>query len=266
MTGVVGYGSTDNNSQLEQFLEILIDELKQILSQLNANSNDNSSGPGGVASASPGGSSSSAYPSSAQPAYTTSAPAGYSPSSLPPSYSASAPSGGGSTAGAGPSTSSGAASAGPSVSSSDPATAIAQNLKDNFGLTPSQIAGVLGNLQQESGLQGNINQGGETGSPSNNSADDNAHGWGLAQWGDTRKDGEIAYANQHGLDPGSLSANLGFMDHELRTTYSQTVTDLKATSSPNEAALVWDKDYEQATAPNMDQRYKYAQDFASKGF
>ncbi|MEJ0003143.1 MAG: phage tail tip lysozyme [Pararobbsia sp.] len=146
-----------------------------------------------------------------------------------------------------------------------PPRAIAQNLEQTFGLTATQAAGVLGNLQQESGLQGNINQGGAKGAPSSNFADDNGNGWGLAQWGGTRKQGEIDYAKQHGLDAGSLQANIGFMDQELKTGYSQTITDIKKTTSVDQAALVWDQDYEQATDPQMGNRDQYAQQFLNQG-
>ncbi|TKC77968.1 hypothetical protein FAZ69_32340 [Trinickia terrae] len=153
----------------------------------------------------------------------------------------------------------------PTVSSSDPAKAIADNLEQKFGLNATQAAGVLGNLQQESGLQGDINQGGAKGAPSSNFADDNGNGWGLAQWGGTRKQGEIDYAKQNGLDPGSLQANIGFMDKELSTDYSKTISDIKNTSSTDQAAMVWDKDYELASDPQMANRDQYAQQFLQQG-
>ncbi|PLZ01501.1 hypothetical protein CY652_15410 [Burkholderia sp. WAC0059] len=127
------------------------------------------------------------------------------------------------------------------------------------------MAGVLGNLQQESGLQGDVNQGGATGAPSSDDADDNENGWGLAQWGGARKEGEIQYADENNESPGSLQANLGYMDQELEGPYSQTITALKGTSSPDQAAQVWDEDYEQATDPQMSNRDQYAQQFYSEG-
>ena len=49
MNDFLGVGGTDN-SQLEEFLECLIEELKQLLSQLNFGSDDDGSSPnaGGV--------------------------------------------------------------------------------------------------------------------------------------------------------------------------------------------------------------------------
>ncbi|RQS36235.1 hypothetical protein DIE03_03535 [Burkholderia sp. Bp8992] len=145
------------------------------------------------------------------------------------------------------------------------ANAIADDLRSRYGLNDTQIAGVLGNLQQESGLKPNVNQGGAEGAPSGNFADDNANGWGLAQWGGARKQGEIAYAQQHNLDPGSLDANIGYMNQELDGPYSKTISDLKNTTNVSQAAQVWDTDYEQATDPQMDNRLQYAQNFLNEG-
>ncbi|WP_176045413.1 phage tail tip lysozyme [Burkholderia sp. BCC1644] len=145
------------------------------------------------------------------------------------------------------------------------ANAIADDLRSRYGLNDTQIAGVLGNLQQESGLKPNVNQGGAEGAPSGNFADDNGNGWGLAQWGGARKQGEIAYAQQHNLDPGSLDANIGYMNQELDGPYSKTISDLKNTTNVSQAAQVWDTDYEQATDPQMDNRLQYAQNFLNEG-
>ncbi|WP_175759145.1 phage tail tip lysozyme [Burkholderia ambifaria] len=235
---VGGIGGT-NESQLAQLLELLIEEIKQILDPSSQNSGD-AGGVGGIG----GGT----------PSY-----------SAPPAYAG----GGGASPGIGGGGSGDGGSHGntlPTVSGGDAAHAIAQDLKSRYGLTDAQVAGVLGNLQQESGLQGNVNQGGAKGAPSGNFADDNANGWGLAQWGGTRKQGEINYAKEHGLDPGSLEANIGFMNQELDTTYSKTITDIKQTTTAEQAALVWDKDYEQATDPQMENRNKYAEQFLAQGF
>lgn len=243
-----GVGGSDN-SQLEQFLESLLEELQQILSQMNGGSD------GGGSPPDIGGGSGGAAPASFAPPTSSAFDAG------------GGGGGGSSNVGGGSGSSGGSGDSGgvPSVTSSDPAKAIAQNLEQTFGLNATQAAGVLGNLQQESGLQGDINQGGAKGAPSSNFADDNGNGWGLAQWGGARKQGEISYAKQHGLDPGSLQANIGFMDQELKTDYSKTITDIKGATSTDQAALIWDKDYEQATDPEMSNRDQYAQQFASQG-
>jgi hypothetical protein len=249
--GCAGDAGGTDNTQLAQLLELLIEEIKQILDPSNQGSDSGDGGVGGVG----GGS----------PAYTA-----------PPEFGGGGDAGAG--AGAGGATSAGVTGSGgngsggggsantlPNVSGGDAQDQIAQDLKSRYGLNNAQIAGVLGNLQQESGLQGNINQGGAAGGPSGNFADDNANGWGLAQWGGARKQGEIDYAKQHNLDPGSLEANIGYMNQELDTTYSKTISDIKNTSTPEDAALVWDKDYEQASDPQMQNRDQYAEQFMAKG-
>ncbi|MBS1058220.1 phage tail tip lysozyme [Gluconobacter kondonii] len=153
----------------------------------------------------------------------------------------------------------------PDQASDSDAQAITDNLRSKFGLNNQQIAGVLGNLQQESGLSPDINQGGTKGNPSSNMADDNANGWGLAQWGGSRKQGELDYAQQHSLSPGSLQANLGFMDQELEGPYSKTISDIKGTSNIQDAAKIWDQDYEQASDPEMSSRDQYAANFLQQG-
>jgi Phage tail lysozyme len=238
MSGLDGTGvdGGNNQSQLEQMLELLIEELQQILSGSDQNS-DGGGGAGGIGGA------------SAPP-----------PFEAPPSYSSGGGAAGPSGVGGG-----GGDTLPGNVSGGDAAQAISQDLKSRYGLNDAQAAGVLGNLQQESGLKGDINQGGAEGAPSNNFADDNGNGWGLAQWGGTRKQGEIDYAHQHGLDPGSLEANIGFMNQELDTTYSKTISDIKNTSTPEDAALAWDKDYELASDPQMGNRNQYAEQFFKQG-
>src|SRR5690348_13112136 len=53
----------------------------------------------------------------------------------------------------------------PSVSSNNAAQAVASDLEQRYGLTPTQAAGVLGNMQQESSMECNVNQGGSRGEP-----------------------------------------------------------------------------------------------------
>lgn len=253
MNGPNGVSNSSNGgnsiqNELAQFLQMLIQELEQAL---NPSQSSGSGGGGGMPSPSVG-----APAGGGTPSPSVGAPAGGGT----PSPSVGAPAGGGGNAGG-----AGGSTLPTGVNSSDPATAIAQDLESRYGLNATQAAGVLGNLQQESGLQGNINQGGATGAPSGNFADDNGNGWGLAQWGGSRKQGEIDYANQHGLDPGSLQANIGFMNQELDGSYNGVIKDLKNTSTAQDAAAVFCKEYEGATDPQMGNRDQYAQDFLNKG-
>lgn len=151
----------------------------------------------------------------------------------------------------------------PTISSNDAAQAVASDLEQRYGLTPTQAAGVLGNMQQESGMQCNVNQGGRRGAPNGDCS--GGAGYGLAQWDGSRKAAEIEYARKHGLDPGSLQANIGYMNQELDGPYSKTIRDIKQTSTAGEAARVWERDFEQAGTPAMGNRIEYADAFLRKG-
>jgi hypothetical protein len=233
-----------NNPQYDQ-------ELQQWQQQIDGAGGGSSGGSESDGGENPGGESGSGTPAASKPvapavaSSTNTAP----PASVPSSSSSSSSSSSGS---------------GASADSSDPTTAIADNLRSQFGLNNTQIAGVLGNLQQESGLTPDINQGGVTGAPSSDNADDNENGYGLCQWGGARKEAEEAYAKQNNEDPGSMQANLGYMDQELKGSYSDTITALKSSTTTDGAALAWDTDYEQASAPNMSARDQYADNFAQK--
>lgn len=151
----------------------------------------------------------------------------------------------------------------PTVSSNNAAQAVASDLEQRYGLTPPQAAGVLGNMQQESSMECNVNQGGSRGEPNRDCS--GGAGYGLAQWDGSRKQGELDYAKEHGLDPGSLQANIGFMNQELDGPYSKTIRDIKQTSTADQAARVWEQDYEQAGIPDMGNRDQYADDFLKQG-
>jgi hypothetical protein len=165
---------------------------------------------------------------------------------------------GGAAGGSGPST-----STVPTVSSNNAAQAVASDLEQRYGLTPTQAAGVLGNMQQESSMECNVNQGGRRGAPNGDCS--GGAGYGLAQWDGSRKQGEIDYAREHHLDPGSLQANIGFMNQELDGPYSKTIRDIKQTSTADQAARVWEQDYEQAGIPDMGNRDQYADAFLKQG-
>lgn len=186
-----------------------------------------------------------------------------SPSFSSPSSSSSSSSSSGTSNGGSTGSSQSSSSTVPTVSSNNAAQAVASDLEQRYGLTPTQAAGVLGNMQQESSMECNVNQGGNRGEPNGDCS--GGAGYGLAQWDGSRKQGEIDYAKEHHLDPGSLQANIGFMNQELDGPYSKTIRDIKQTSTADGAARVWEKDYEQAGIPDMGNRDQYADDFLRQG-
>jgi hypothetical protein len=131
------------------------------------------------------------------------------------------------------------------------------NLQKDFGLTRAQASGIVANLWHESGgMNSGINQGGKIGAPSSNMADDNGNGYGIAQWGGSRKQGLIDYANQHGLDPSSQAANYGFLKQELQTSYSSSISAVKGTSSAEAATQAFANAFEQPSDPQMASRFQ----------
>jgi hypothetical protein len=129
------------------------------------------------------------------------------------------------------------------------------NLQKDFGLTRDQASGIVANLWHESGgMNSGINQGGKIGAPSSNMADDNGNGYGIAQWGGSRKQGLIDFAQQHGLDPSSQAANYGFLKQELQTSYSGSIDAVKHTNSAEAATKAFSSAFEQPSDPQMASR------------
>ncbi|ALK32544.1 phage tail tip lysozyme [Burkholderia plantarii] len=144
----------------------------------------------------------------------------------------------------------------------DNANQIASALKD-AGYNNTAIAGILGNLQQESGLQPDINQGGATGGPSSNNADDNAHGYGLAQWGGSRKEALEQFAQQQGKPVTDLGTQVQFMIQEANNMPGLKDA-MNSAGSPQAAAATWCRQFEGATDPEMQNRNQYAAQFAQQ--
>ncbi|BFG78888.1 hypothetical protein PTKU46_69210 [Paraburkholderia terrae] len=138
------------------------------------------------------------------------------------------------------------------------ADAYVSNLQKDFGLTKNQAAGIVANLWHESGgMNSGINQGGKIGAPSSNMADDNANGYGIAQWGGTRKQGLLDYARQHNLDPSSEAANYGYLKQELQTSQSGAIAAVKGTNSAQAATQAFCNAFEQPSDPQMASRLGY---------
>ena len=145
-----------------------------------------------------------------------------------------------------------------SAQSKQVADAYVSNLQRDFGLTKDQAAGIVANLWHESGgMNSGINQGGRIGAPSSNMADDNANGYGIAQWGGTRKQGLLDYARQHNLDPSSEAANYGYLKQELQTSQAGAIAAVKGTNSAQAATQAFCNAFEQPSDPQMASRLGY---------
>lgn len=95
---------------------------------------------------------------------------------------------------------------------------IMQDLIEAFDLTPVQAAAIVGNLGTESkGFTAYH----EAGQP------ENKGGYGWAQWTGPRRKAFFAWADAHRLHRESEAASLGFLEHELQTSYRNVITILK---------------------------------------
>ena len=118
------------------------------------------------------------------------------------------------------------------------------------GLTNFQAAGIVGNLDQESGVNPAAVQFG--GGP----------GRGIAQWSvggrwDTSNPNVLAYAKQQGLSATSLNLQLEFIWLEL-TTVGYGYTQLKATTNVTDATTVFMDKYEICGTCDATNRINYA--------
>ncbi len=120
------------------------------------------------------------------------------------------------------------------------------------GLTSFQAAGIVGNLDQESGVDPTIAQFG--GGP----------GRGIAQWSvggrwDTStNDNVVWYAGVQGEGAKTLNLQLEFIWYEL-TTFGYGYSQLKATTNVTDATVVFMDKYEICGTCDQSQRVAYAQ-------
>ncbi|HEY1585100.1 MAG TPA: phage tail tip lysozyme [Polyangia bacterium] len=119
------------------------------------------------------------------------------------------------------------------------------------GLTNFQAAGIVGNLDQESGVNpGSVQFGG-------------GPGRGIAQWSvggrwDTSaNDNVLAYAKSKGESSGSLNLQLEFIWYEL-TTFGYGYSALKATANVTDATVAFQDKYEICGTCDSTQRVSYA--------
>jgi lysophospholipase L1-like esterase len=112
----------------------------------------------------------------------------------------------------------------------NPANKIMIFLK-NKGLSTSQAAGIIGNLQVESNFDPNA-------------VGDNGTSYGIAQWHKSRFDSLKQWSKKNGLKWNSLDAQLQFLWWELNNSETGALSKLKMTNDPQNAAYVFAKYFE----------------------
>ncbi|WP_394846359.1 phage tail tip lysozyme [Pendulispora brunnea] len=114
------------------------------------------------------------------------------------------------------------------------------------GLTDFQAAGVVGNLDAESGMNPRAVQ-----SP--------GLGRGIAQWSaGGRWDQLVAYAHQRGRSEWDLGLQLEYLWHELETVPAWGLAKLRATGNVVDATIVFQDSFERCGTCHTENRIKYA--------
>jgi hypothetical protein len=126
---------------------------------------------------------------------------------------------------------------------------IAADLQRDFGLTPSQTAGVIGNLGHESG-------GFKYYQEINPTAGRGGAGW--AQWTGPRRTAFENYTRANGLNPNSYQANYGFLKNELTGTHSSALAALRKAQTVKDAVYAFEGAFEKAGVKNYASRMRYA--------
>jgi uncharacterized protein YabE (DUF348 family) len=101
------------------------------------------------------------------------------------------------------------------------------------GFSREQTAGIMGNLRQENGFK--------------------TSGDGLAQWTGGRKAALMSRA-----DPYSIYTQLDFLMYEFNTGYSKVQTNIKASSSVDQALVVFQNQFEACGVCHQDARLQFA--------
>src|SRR4051794_11656356 len=125
------------------------------------------------------------------------------------------------------------------------------------GFTSFQAAGIVGNLDQESGINPTISQ--QNGGPGRGIAQWSAGG----RWDSDPGDNVVAYASSKGQSPTSLSLQLDFIMFELNTFPDFGLAKLKASTNVTDATTDFELDYEGCGIPAQcdgAQRVVYAKD------
>lgn len=138
------------------------------------------------------------------------------------------------------------------------ASALTANDKTAFdyflgkGLTSTQAAGIVGNLDVESGMDPTAVQ---SGGPGRGIAQWSAG----ARWDTTTGDNVKSYASMHGADPLSLGLQLDFIWFELATFPSYGLAKLRAATTVTAAVSAFQTDFEACGACDGSTRVSDAQ-------
>ncbi|MBF6301269.1 DUF4226 domain-containing protein [Nocardia amamiensis] len=123
-------------------------------------------------------------------------------------------------------------------------------LVSHYGLTPAQAAGILGNIQVESGFR-------------TDAFNPREGAIGLCQWLGGRRRNLERFAATYGKPVTDWKVQIDFMMHELRSGESGAYARLRAAQTPAAAAAVFDQYYERSSGEARGQRMAYANAIAA---
>lgn len=133
------------------------------------------------------------------------------------------------------------------------ATAVRDRLAADFNLSTDQAAGIVGNLQSESGIQA-VQEGAPT---------SGRGGYGWAQWTGPRRDAFEKWAADNKLDPKSDEANYGFLQQELQSKqYAGTLDRIRQSGSAGQSAQIFENEYERPAPGSTGRRMAFASEVA----
>ncbi len=127
------------------------------------------------------------------------------------------------------------------------------NFFKSKGFSDNIVAGIMGNLKLESGLNPNaINK--------------SSGATGIAQWLGGRKSALSSYAGSMGTSMYDLNTQLNFLWKELNSTEKRTMSYLSANQNASAAqvAAMFDKLFERSEGTHIPQRQAYANQFLSQ--
>jgi hypothetical protein len=148
-----------------------------------------------------------------------------------------------------PTGSSGSADSIPGGSNANPAD-VYRYLIAKYGLTPAQAAGIVGNMQVESGFKTTAYNSGEG-------------AIGLCQWRGGRRQNLERFAAAQGKSVTDWKVQVDFMMAELRSNESGAYGYLRGAQTPAAAAAAFDQYYERSSGAARGQRIAYANSIAS---
>lgn len=130
----------------------------------------------------------------------------------------------------------------------DSSRALMRYFTEEAGLSPVAASGIIGNFMAESELD----------PTAFNSAGGGQGAAGIGQWRGERQTGLRAFAEELGTESTDLMTQAKYAVHEMQTTHKKAWEALLLAKTPEEAAMVFERDFEKAGGHGMERRVNEA--------